>query len=188
MRYFSPSTGCTYLQGVHAVFPDDAVKISEAVFLSVIAEPAAGKVRAVDPSGMPILIDAPKPSQADIAQQVYAAQTQLINQACEAAITAGFTSVALGEPHFYGSQLEDQLNLNGILLADQDSLYPCRDELGSKLFRPHTAKQLRQVGGDFTVFKLQLLHKADQLKQQLDQALVAIDVAAMQVITWEAPL
>lgn len=110
-----------------------------------------------------------------------------INSACEAAITAGFISDALGAPHRYSSQLDDQLNLTGAVVRGLDMPYACRDEQGVKEFRLHTAEQLRLVGDDFTLYKLQLLQHADALKQQLDSALEASDLAALEAISWEAP-
>lgn len=120
-------------------------------------------------------------------EAMHKAKTAAINQACEAAITAGFTSEALGAPHFYSSQLDDQLNLTGAVLRGLDMPYACRDEQGVKEFRLHTAAQLRQVGDDFTLYKLQLLQHANELKQQLDTALEAGDLDALEAITWEAP-
>ncbi len=117
----------------------------------------------------------------------YRTQIAAINQACEAAITAGFTSEALGAPHFYSSQLDDQLNLTGAVLRGLDMPYACRDEQGVKEFRLHTAEQLRQVGDDFTLYKLQLLQHANALKQQLDAALDDGDLSALEAISWEAP-
>ena len=116
---------------------------------------------------------------------VHELKTAEINQACSAAITGGFWSTALDKAHQYASELDDQLNLTGMILRGFDSLYACRNEQGEKAFRPHTFAQLRQVGDDFTVFKLQLLQKANELKQQLDQALAAGDLAALEVVTWE---
>lgn len=117
----------------------------------------------------------------------HAQQYLAVNSACEAAITAGFSSYALGAPHFYSSQLDDQLNLTGAVLRGLDMPYACRDEQGVKGFRLHTAEQLRQVGDDFTLYKLQLLQHANELKQQLDAALDAGDLAALEAISWEAP-
>lgn len=111
---------------------------------------------------------------------------QSVNAACTTAITAGFTSSALGAPHRYSSDLEDQLNLTGAVLGGSDLPYACRDEAGVKAYRLHTAAQLRQVGEDFTLYKLQLLQRADQLKQQLDAALEAGDLEALEAISWEA--
>ena len=109
-----------------------------------------------------------------------------INTGCESAITGGFWSQALGERYQYSSQLDDQLNLTGVILAGLDSPYACRDEQGVKEFRQHTFTQLRRVGDDFTLFKLQLLQRANTLKQQLDQGLAANDVDALEAIRWEA--
>ncbi|OEC43904.1 phage tail protein [Pseudomonas sp. 1D4] len=118
--------------------------------------------------------------------RLYAERTKEINAACEADITGGFWSEALGEPHSYGSDLEAQLNLTGAILRGLDMPYACQDEQGAKAFRLHTAAQLRQVGDDFTLYKLKLLQRAHELKQQLDLALAAGDVEAMQAISWEA--
>jgi len=167
--------------------PPDAIEISEAIYQTVIANPAAGKIRSHDASGRPILIDPPQPSTAELSASAHARQTTAINRACEAAITAGFQSDALGAPYFYTSQLDDQLNLTGAVLRGLDMPYACRDEQGVKEFRLHTAEQLRQVGDDFTLYKLQLLQHANALKQQLDIALEAGDLAALEAISWEAP-
>lgn len=127
--------------------------------------------------------DAPQPKTTDIHREKHTA----INEACEAAITAGFTSDALGSSHLYASQLDDQLNLTGAVLRGLDMPYACRDEQGVKDFRMHTAEQLRHVGDDFTLYKLQLLQHANALKQQLDAALDDGDLVALESITWEAP-
>jgi hypothetical protein len=60
-RFYSPSTGTTYLEGIHTEMPPDAIEISEALYLSVIGNPAPGKVRAHDERGLPYLIVAPEP-------------------------------------------------------------------------------------------------------------------------------
>ena len=60
-RYYSPQTMTSYLQGIHSVIPEDAVEISEELYLSVIASPPPGKVRSHDAGGLPCLIDLPAP-------------------------------------------------------------------------------------------------------------------------------
>lgn len=119
---------------------------------------------------------------ADLHQQ----QQKAIDKECEASISSGFWSSALGAPHQYSSQLDDQLNLTGAILRALEMPYACRDAQGVKAFRLHTAEQLRQVGDDFTLYKLQLLQHANELKQQLDLALEAGDAEAMALIRWEA--
>ena len=69
-RFYSVSTGCTYLPSVHGKdMPADAIEITEAVYLAVIASPAPGKVRSHDAAGQPILIDPPPPTEAALAEQ-----------------------------------------------------------------------------------------------------------------------
>ena len=59
-RFYSQTTGCTYLEGRHAgQIPADAVPITEALYLAVIANPAPGKIRSHDEAGLPILSDPP---------------------------------------------------------------------------------------------------------------------------------
>lgn len=116
---------------------------------------------------------------------VYAAKVAEINQACETAITGGFISSALGSPFEYGSQLEDQLNLTGAVLRGLDLAYPCRDDQGVKAFLLHTIEQLNLVSADFTLFKLQLLQKANELKLQLDQALADGDLDTLESLSWD---
>lgn len=67
-RFYSATTGCSYLDSVHGLnMPTDAVAITEAVFLEVIANPAPGKIRShVD--GLPVLIDRPPASPEDLAE------------------------------------------------------------------------------------------------------------------------
>jgi len=58
-RLYSQSTGSTYFGAAHSNIPADAVPITEAQYLSVISNPAPGKIRAHDASGLPVLIDPP---------------------------------------------------------------------------------------------------------------------------------
>ncbi|WP_271105104.1 phage tail protein [Pseudomonas tohonis] len=115
----------------------------------------------------------------------HAAITAQIDQACEAAITGGFWSSALGAPHRYSSQMDDQLNLFGAVLRAVGMLYACYDEAGVKAFREHSAQQLHQVGADFSEYKLQQLQHAHVLKQQLDTARTAGDLAALEAVSWD---
>ncbi|WP_024672893.1 hypothetical protein [Pseudomonas syringae] len=118
-------------------------------------------------------------------KQLYTQRVQEIDRDCEAVITAGFWASALGAPHFYSSQVHDQLNLIGMIVHDQDVDYPCRDERLIRAFLPHTRLQLREVGDTFAVFKLQQLRHAHTYKLQLDEALAAADLAAIGAITWK---
>lgn len=74
MRFYSKSTGCTYLDSIHSgQMPPDAVPITEERYLEVIANPPTDKVRGHDAEGLPILIDPPPPSPPTL-EQVEAAR------------------------------------------------------------------------------------------------------------------
>lgn len=66
MRYYSESTGTTYIKGIHQTMPEDAVEISDELFDSVIASPPPGKVRG-HKDGLPFLMDAPPPTADQLA-------------------------------------------------------------------------------------------------------------------------
>lgn len=57
--FYSQSTGCTYLEGLHAQMPEDAVQITQERLMSVLGNPQPGKVRGHDELGLPILMDPP---------------------------------------------------------------------------------------------------------------------------------
>ncbi len=59
MRKYSPTTGNTYLSGVHSKLPADCIDLPERVYEEVIANPTPGKIRSHDADGLPILIDPP---------------------------------------------------------------------------------------------------------------------------------
>lgn len=115
----------------------------------------------------------------------YVEQVEAVNSACLQAITDGFWSDSLGALFRYDTELEDQLNLTGMILRGTDGVYPCRDETGEKVFLEHTSDQLRQVGHDLAEFKLLHLRKANDLKHALAYARSAADLAAINSVSWE---
>lgn len=119
-------------------------------------------------------------------EQLYQVQVAAIDSACTREITGGFWSKALGDRQCYSSALDDQQNLIGAAALGTDVDYPCTDEAGVKAFRTHTAAQLRQVADEFTVLKLQRLQRSYALKERLQQAREAKDLAALGAVTWEA--
>ena len=73
-RFYSKSTGCTYLEYIHGdQIPVDAVPITESRYLEVIANPELGKIRSHDSEGLPVLIDPPSPTYE---QQQYRINTE----------------------------------------------------------------------------------------------------------------
>lgn len=76
MRYYSRTTGTTYVDGVHdGQIPQDAVPIDDERYQQVIANPSPGKMRGHDASGLPILVDPPvyEPTSEDIERDLTAA-------------------------------------------------------------------------------------------------------------------
>ena len=116
----------------------------------------------------------------------YAEQLRAVNTACEQEIVAGFVCDALGETYFYDSALADQINLNGQLLRGAGGLVACRDIDAVKAYREHTAEQLNLVSDAFNEHRLARLQKALVIKQQMDQALLASDLGALEAVNWEA--
>ena len=119
-------------------------------------------------------------------EQRYAAQLSALNTACQQEITGGFWSAALGDRFFYETQLVDQLNLTSLILRGSGGGHPCRDQSGVKSYQDHTSDQLRQVGDEFTEFKLQRLRKVHDLKLALDAARAASDLIAINAVVWES--
>ncbi|KTS77934.1 hypothetical protein NS274_09770 [Pseudomonas oryzihabitans] len=80
-------------------------------------------------------------------------QSELEN-ACAAAILAGFDSDALGQSHHYPAKLTDQSNLQASVLsslqpglkADWTTPVWCQDATDLWAYRDHTAAQIQQVG------------------------------------------
>ncbi|PWE46184.1 hypothetical protein C9I50_00435 [Pseudomonas prosekii] len=111
-----------------------------------------------------------------------------VNEACNRYIEGGFTSNALGETHRYSSQMDDQINLTGMVLSGLDASYACFDADQVKGFRPHTAAQLHLVGQDLVRFKQVALQQADNLKQDLAAALKGKKLKVMKAIKWTSPV
>lgn len=111
-----------------------------------------------------------------------------VNDACNRHIEGGFNSGALGETHRYSSQMDDQINLTGMVLSGLDASFPCYDAHNVKGFRPHTAAQLHLVSQDLVRFKQAALQHADNLKQDLATALKDKKLKVMKSIKWTAPV
>ncbi|AXR68224.1 DUF4376 domain-containing protein [Leptospira mayottensis] len=95
---------------------------------------------------------------------------KLVNSICESKIIAGFVSSALGTPHFYTSDRDDQLNLVGLVSLNSSVSYKCTDQNGVKEYRNHTANQIKQVLSDGAIRKTLLLQKYTSLKSEIQSA------------------
>lgn len=118
---------------------------------------------------------------------LYEQKLQEINTGCNRHIEGGFISSALGEPHRYSSQMDDQINLTGMVLSGLDASYACFDANQVKGFLPHTAAQLHRVSQDLVRFKQAALQHADNLKQDLATAHKDKKLKVMKAIKWAPP-
>lgn len=105
---------------------------------------------------------------------------QEISLACETAIVSGFESDALGTPHTYQSDRDDQLNLIGMVTANIDDYFKCFDGT-TWSYKLHTAAQLHQVLIDGKNIKLLHLQKFNTLKGQIE---IAQSEAEINSIVW----
>ncbi|RBH53182.1 MULTISPECIES: hypothetical protein [Pseudomonas] len=119
---------------------------------------------------------------------LYDQKLEAIGSACSRYIEGGFISSALGEPYRYSSQMDDQINLTGMVLSGLDASYACFDLNQVKAFRPHTAAQLHLVGQDLVRFKQAALQQADTFKQELATALKDKKLKVMRAIQWTPPV
>jgi len=133
----------------------------------------------------------PKPSKATLDAEWATLEVQLAKEkkilelsvAAGSEITAGFYSSALGSKYFYDANLEDQVNLIGVVADGADSMFSVRvlPTDVQKTYMSHTAAQLKQVMDDGKLFKLTILQKFNTLKNSV---LSCASVAAVQAIVW----
>ncbi|WP_017863769.1 hypothetical protein [Leptospira santarosai] len=93
---------------------------------------------------------------------------RLVNSICEQKIVSGFASTALGTPHFYSSDRDDQLNLRDLVLLGAPVLYKCADRDGVRKYRNHTAEQIKRVFVDGVVRRTFLLQTCASLKAAIE--------------------
>ena len=107
---------------------------------------------------------------------------------CEEQIIAGFESSALGSPHYYDSEIVDQMNLIGAVstIAPMTNMpdgfvieYACRPVVNtikqSKLYINHTYAQLRAVMYDGAVFKLTKLQNFNNIRNYINNNELTIE-------------
>ncbi|MGL2524320.1 hypothetical protein ACOWNZ_03520 [Helicobacter pylori] len=85
-----------------------------------------------------------------------------INAMCKEKIVKGFRSSVLGIEHVYDLTLEDQANLQGLLIANIDSVFRCAEVgnngvVGAKTYKKHTKAQILQLSKEALNFKQKLI-------------------------------
>lgn len=197
--FYSSTTNGFYAHPIHGInMPDDVVEIDDATHAALLQGQAEGKIISADANGYPILIDQPPPAVVDVATARIAA----LSSDCEAAIVGGFSSAALGTPHTYQSDRDDQTNLLGshatATATGQSVPHKCQDAAGTWAYRLHTPAQMTQVLADGAAVKLQHLQHFGALRDQV-LAIVAANAllpedpdyltddaarAAIEAVTW----
>ncbi|AWR67406.1 MULTISPECIES: tail fiber assembly protein [Enterobacter cloacae complex] len=79
--YFSESELGFYCDEVNESMPVDAVRIEEALYLSVLEGQSMGKVIGADAEGAPVLADPPEPSAEELIAQAEETRTALMQEA-----------------------------------------------------------------------------------------------------------
>nr|WP_199065139.1 hypothetical protein [Chromobacterium sp. ASV5] len=121
--------------------------------------------------------------------QAQAAQNQVLQSACQSAITAGFISSALGKPNNYGSLQTDQLNLQTQFAASQSSsppaayfIYCSPTPVQNPPLVQHTQAQMLQVLADLNAWRTAQQQKYAALVLQVQAAKTVLDV---QAVVWK---
>lgn len=110
-----------------------------------------------------------------------------ITEACESAITAGFNSHALGGLHYYSCDIPAQLNIQANLLAasvGRDVRHICTDINGVREIRDHSALQMIAVGESMGLHIWAQLEKANELRNDIADAIENDDVDSLIAIKW----
>lgn len=115
-------------------------------------------------------------------------RADVIEASCAAAITGGFSSAALGTPHWYGSRMTDQANLDADMMAaasggaSTTADIACSADSGATwAVTAHDAAQIGQVWADFRAWRV-----ACQVKKRALQGQIAAapDAASVAAISW----
>lgn len=183
--YWSPSTCAFYDSPAgYSNFPSDAVTIPDSLYSAVVLNRPAGKYVVSDKNGMPTLADSPAMTLA----QSQALQANVLSGECQAAITSGFTSDALGKPNYYGSLQTDQLNLQRLFAASQSGsprssypIYCSPTPMQNPPLVQHTQPQMIQVIADMNAWITAQQEKYAALVQQVQTAKTVADV---QKVAW----
>ena len=124
---------------------------------------------------------------AAVLARLYQDKLTEVNSGCTHYLDGGYASAALGEPHHYGSTLEDQVNLTSLVFSGLDGACSCTDSNGVSQYLAHTRDQLLQVNKDLVLFKQAALQHADQLKREAAKALQDKKLNALRAIQWTVP-
>jgi hypothetical protein len=124
---------------------------------------------------------APTPTLVQLLEGAQSTQATILQNACAAAIVAGFTSLALGTANNYPSDVMTQANI--ALLASTGGYIWCANTSGNWAFTQHTAAQATQVLNDMSSY---IQSQQSNYATLLTQIKAATTVAQVQAVTWTA--
>ncbi|WP_104628689.1 hypothetical protein [Helicobacter bizzozeronii] len=105
--------------------------------------------------------------QREKAQQIQLCLRQ-INRVIQELLARGFVSAALGSPHRYDLNTEDQINLQALISAGIDAEFRCKEpEADFKTYKKHTKAQLKKVFADGLAYKARVLNFFGKEKERL---------------------
>jgi hypothetical protein len=130
---------------------------------------------------------APLPPTAEaLLAQAKAQQATKVSTSCAAALLHGFTSPALGTPHTYPSQDDDQRNLQSAVSAAVAAppnwttpIWCANNDAWS--FTAHTAAQIQQVNADWLAHRVAAQQKYADLIARIN---AATSIEEVQAIDW----
>lgn len=167
-----------FLNGSGLVIDLPAEPVPEHSDLTCVAYPADGAVELgwVTGDGGKTFAD---PLAATLAHH-QADRVAALRRACTDAISAGFTSNALGAPHRYGSgTAHDQGNLRDVAACGGDLM--CAPDSGAWSLATHTAEQGQRVLRDFVAFRDPLRARCADLVAQVQ---ATTTTAAVEAVAW----
>lgn len=171
MQYFQDPSGKVY-----AFDPDVVVKNANGAYSFETA-------RGVALTSLPVNLvpcannTPPGPTLA----QAQATQNSVIAAACATAITAGFTSSAVGTALGYGSQAVDQTNIATAAASTSGGALWAANSSGQWSLTPHTAAQAQQVRSDLWTH-IQACQAT--YAKLLGEIAAATTVAAVEAVVW----
>lgn len=112
---------------------------------------------------------------------VRTAQIATLSAACQAAITSGFTSTALGSSYTYPSAATDQANLVQVATNSAGGFLWCKSSAGVWAYVVHTQAQAQQVLAAFIAWRSAQQQELVTLTAEVNAATTE---AAIEAITW----
>ncbi|MCT7317557.1 hypothetical protein N5I87_16235 [Ralstonia sp. CHL-2022] len=172
----------TYYDNVDSPVPDgmtNVIEITQDEWLACINQPGYTVVNGALVAPLPPTIEA-------LLGQEKVQRAAKASTACAAALTTGFTSSALGTPHTYPSQDDDQRNLQSAVSASAVApsnwttrIWCANNDAWS--FTAHTAAQVLQVNADWLAHRVAAQQKYADLIARIN---AANSIEEVQAIDW----